>query len=189
MSVLPALGQPWDIILYAGALLVALGVIIKAPGLIWTRIVKPFAKSVVEVDTVSQLAKVAPDLILLSKMGPVIYDMAQQFKTDSGSSLRDVINRLEEAAKANADALALNAEVAEKVAHTATATAEVLAAKADDDAAAVAATAKRAASAVAILANIDSAALQRILVLAQSSDATVTRIEDTNPVAPKPRDK
>lgn len=198
-------GQPWIFILYASAILLAVGVILRAPGLIWNRIVKRFAKSVVEVDTVSQLAKVAPDLILLSKMGPTIYQMAEQFTTNSGSSLRDVINRLEESTNQNSQALAAMERSASTLAAKVIDTADVLALKVSEDAGALAnvvtTTADKlsmkvagdadvlslAVAAVARLSAADRENLHSLLGLAESSDATVARIEATNPVAPAPK--
>ena len=90
-----SLGQPWDAMLIIGALTTALVAVIKLPGFVWTHVLTPMAKSVVEVGTISDLSRVAPDLIRLSRMASVLDEIAQQFKTDSGSSLRDVINRLE----------------------------------------------------------------------------------------------
>lgn len=100
-----SIGQPWDTLLIIGAAVTALVAIIRLPGIIWRHILQPLARSVVEVGTISELSRVAPDLIRLSKMASVLdevarnsavlNEIARQFKTDSGSSLRDVINRLE----------------------------------------------------------------------------------------------
>jgi hypothetical protein len=188
----PILGAPWDGILTVASVVVAFSVIVKTPGFLWSKIIQPFARSVVEIDTVTQLAKVAPDLIMLSHMGPVLVDIASQFKTDSGSSLRDVINRLELTAKENSAALKEAAKIARTTRAEADATAVNVEKVRKEAATEVASVAKDTAAALALaveavkhLAALDAGTLQEVLKLAASTDATATRIEDTNPTVPR----
>lgn len=77
--------------------LVGVFAVITAIGVAWTKMVRPAAR------LVTLAEEVVPLLRELTEQAPntlkVLNDMAQQFRTDSGSSLRDVVNRLDEAAK------------------------------------------------------------------------------------------
>jgi hypothetical protein len=56
----------------------------------------------------------------VSRLAPVLRDMANQFKTDTGSSLKDQINRLEAASLASVVSIAGAKEVAELARQAAT---------------------------------------------------------------------
>jgi hypothetical protein len=99
----------------AGYIVLA-GAALSALGYLWKKAVKPVAKFITEAD------KMIPLLVALNetfKDNPtgfkVLNEIAAQFRTDSGSSLRDVVNRLEVAAKENREAARLAAEAAEKL--------------------------------------------------------------------------
>lgn len=80
--------------------------VIGALAVLWTKLIRPLSKVIVFLD---QLLPLLTDLLARSKKDPdylsVLSEIAAQFKTDSGSTLRDVINRLEQASiKVQADA-------------------------------------------------------------------------------------
>lgn len=58
---------------------------ITAFGVIWTKVVKPFSRGVTQADLILPLI-------------PVLADIASQFRNNGGSTLRDVVDRLEAAA-------------------------------------------------------------------------------------------
>lgn len=72
--------------------------LIGAIAVIWTKFVHPLSKLIV---FMSQILPMLQDFLEKVKKDPdyqeVLFEIAKQFKTDSGSSLRDVINRLEQA--------------------------------------------------------------------------------------------
>lgn len=80
-----------QIILTAAALVTAVHVI-------WTRLLKPL---VVVRDEMKESVPVMREAVVAMKDAPgtflVLQEIASQFRTDSGSSLRDVVNRLETA--------------------------------------------------------------------------------------------
>jgi BMFP domain-containing protein YqiC len=87
-------------ILGAAAIITALGVVVGLPFVIWRKIVKPTATLIVTTDDMlpllrelTRVFKDAPDAFL------VLNEIQKQFRSDSGSSLRDVVNRLETAAQ------------------------------------------------------------------------------------------
>jgi DNA repair ATPase RecN len=128
--------------------------LIKLPGIIWQHVLQPMAKSVVEVGTISELSRVAPDLIKLSRMASVLDEIAQQFKTDSGSSLRDVLNRLESVTEHTSAAVEMLQRTASAPAVISKAKVEAsdLLAAADEAAAELMAVATRAAAQLKALA-------------------------------------
>lgn len=72
--------------------------LIGALAVIWTKFVKPLSKLIV---FLTEILPMLQDFLEKDKRDPdyqeVLFEIAKQFKTDSGSSLRDVINRLEQA--------------------------------------------------------------------------------------------
>jgi hypothetical protein len=106
--------QDWvTFILGGSALLLAVGVI-------WNKLVKPLAKMIALSEKMLPLLAVLTEVF---KDNPnalkVLYEIADQFKADSGSTLRDVVNRLEAAARkqeANADGLRVGVETVKQVA-------------------------------------------------------------------------
>lgn len=72
--------------------------LIGALAVIWTKFVQPLSKLIV---FLSQILPMLQAFLEKDKKDPdyqeVLFEIAKQFKTDSGSSLRDVINRLEQA--------------------------------------------------------------------------------------------
>lgn len=95
-----------QIIIGASALIIALGVL-------WTKIIRPTAKMITLaeklVPLLSKLAEVFKDD---TNALNVLKEIAGQFRTDSGSSLRDVVNRIDGAA----DVLKLAVEAAKQLA-------------------------------------------------------------------------
>lgn len=86
--------------------IVLTSVVAIAIAAIWTKVVRPLSKLIVFLD---QILPMLADLLARSKKDPeylsVLSEIAAQFKTDSGSTLRDVINRLEQASlKVQSDA-------------------------------------------------------------------------------------
>jgi len=78
------------------AVIVGTAGIITALGVLWTKLIKPGAKAA------STWEQAQPALDVLADMGPdvgkilsFLADIAAQFRTNSGSSLKDAINRLE----------------------------------------------------------------------------------------------
>lgn len=78
--------------------------VITAVSVIWTKLLRPIDKLVTRtremlpvLESVTEQFKDSPESM------KVLREIALQFKTDSGSSLRDVINRLEHFAESNAD--------------------------------------------------------------------------------------
>jgi hypothetical protein len=95
-TLLPTTGYAaLDWIVYAGA-------VVTACVAIWRYAIKPTAKAYNKID----------------EYGPVLGEIAKQFKSDSGSTLRDTINRLETAAIKNMRAL--EASEARAIVETAT---------------------------------------------------------------------
>ena len=96
------------------AWIVAFSVLVTAVGLLWRQVVKPIIRLVRNVNTA---IPVLSDLTGTFKDSPgtfqVLDEIAAQFRTDAGSSLRDVVNRIEVAAKEAAevvDRLRVNAQ-------------------------------------------------------------------------------
>lgn len=95
--------------------------LIGALAVIWTKFVHPLSKLIV---FLSQILPMLQEFLEKDRKDPdyqdVLFEIAKQFKTDSGSSLRDVINRLEQASikmLSEAEDLRIKAEVIkEKVA-------------------------------------------------------------------------
>lgn len=77
---------------------ILLSLLIGAIAVIWTKFVKPLSKLIV---FLTEILPMLQDFLVKDKRDPdyqeVLFEIAKQFKTDSGSSLRDVINRLEQA--------------------------------------------------------------------------------------------
>jgi type II secretory pathway component PulM len=87
---------------------------VVALGVIWKKVVSPLARLITTTE------KILPLLVMLTEVfekNPnalkVLGEIAAQFKTDSGSSLRDVVNRLEQAALDNRKAVVAAAEAAD----------------------------------------------------------------------------
>jgi hypothetical protein len=132
----------------------------QAPGT-GTKILVPIAKMVLEAQTVSELSAVAPELIRLSRMSGTLEDIWKQFKTDSGSSLRDVINRLEAAAEKTGAAVEALQKQAAAPAVLATAKTEA------EDVKAV------AAEAASELLQMATAAAARLMAIAEKKSNTL----------------
>lgn len=72
---------------------------ITSLAIMWRQILRPGAKLIAALDEAVPLLHVAVDSFGQNSTAlKVLADIASQFRTDSGSSLRDVINRLEQAA-------------------------------------------------------------------------------------------
>lgn len=72
-----------------------------ALGAFWAKVIRPSAKLVTEIDRSLPVMRALTDKLQDTNVIDVIVSIANQFKTDSGSSLRDVVNRLEDAAIEN----------------------------------------------------------------------------------------
>lgn len=80
-------------------------------GILWSKVVLPAARLITDAQAMLPLLK---DL-------PILREIIAEFRTDSGSSLRDVIDRIERQsleAQAMAQALAVDAEVIRRLAET-----------------------------------------------------------------------
>jgi hypothetical protein len=101
-------------VVWAAGVVAALTVLLGLPVLFWKKVLRPGAKLITTTDEMLPLLKT---LTLTFKDNPdafkVLGDIAAQFKTDSGSSLRDVVNRLEAAAEDNRRAVQAASEAAE----------------------------------------------------------------------------
>lgn len=101
-------------------ILIGVAAAVVAGGIIWKKVIRPVAKLITLLDTVlpllSELAEQFKDSPHAFK---VLNDIIREFRTDSGSTLRDVINRLERAANENkvaAGVLKVEAETARRLA-------------------------------------------------------------------------
>lgn len=85
-----------------GQVILAMSSIIIAVGVIWTRLLRPAVKLM---STAERILPVVSELTEQFHNAPeafsVLADIAAQFHTDSGTTLRDVVNRLEIAADQN----------------------------------------------------------------------------------------
>lgn len=87
------------------AYVVGTAVLIAAIGTIWTKVVHPLIKFT---KTADEMVGVLRDLTVTFKDTPHAFDVLEeivgQFRTDSGSSLRDAVDRLDRAAEVQARA-------------------------------------------------------------------------------------
>jgi len=97
--------------------LIGIGAGVGAAAMVWTKVIRPLDKIITYL---KEVVPILTDLADHHKKNPVLLDVlaeiAAQFKSDSGSTLRDVVNRLEDAATKNqvaAKELAVKAEVLE----------------------------------------------------------------------------
>jgi hypothetical protein len=93
---------------------------LTAIGVIWKKLVRPLASMIALGE---QMMPLMVKLTEVFKGDPnalsVLNDIAAQFRTDSGSSLRDVVNRIDKAAEANhaaAEVLKVGVEAAKQLA-------------------------------------------------------------------------
>lgn len=101
--------------------IVLASVLAIAVAAIWTKVLRPLSKLIVFLD---QILPLLTALLAQSQKDPdylaVLYEIAAQFKTDSGSTLRDIINELlasaKEAKKAAEDLRVEAGVIKEKVA-------------------------------------------------------------------------
>lgn len=81
-----------------GQVILGVAAVITAIGVIWTRLLKPLVSVR---DEMKESVPVMREAVVAMKDAPgtflVLQQIASQFRTDSGSSLRDVVNRLETA--------------------------------------------------------------------------------------------
>lgn len=86
---------------------------LTALGVIYLKGLRPLASFIHETERTIPVLRRLTDKLSDPTLIDVIVEMAKQFKTDSGSSLRDVVNRLEDAsieARAVTDILRVNIE-------------------------------------------------------------------------------
>ncbi len=108
-------------------IVIAAGAVVTALGILWTKALKPAALTI---SAASEMVPLARRLVELFGNDPtlfdVIHDFAAQFRNNNGSSMRDVVDRLEKLALgAEARASSLEHDLATASA-TAKATADVL---------------------------------------------------------------
>lgn len=85
------------------AIVVGVAAVITALTVIWAKAIRPGAKVISQGEAILPLVlKLTAEFKDAPEMLKVLRQMASQFQTDSGSSLRDVVNRLEMAAEKNA---------------------------------------------------------------------------------------
>lgn len=88
--------------LYAAAFVTALGVLLGVPLVIWRKVLKPGAKLIsITEKMLPLLQELTTEFSGTPHAFAVLDDIVAQFRTDSGSSLRDVVNRLETTALEN----------------------------------------------------------------------------------------
>lgn len=80
-------------------LIIGIGGGLSALAVVWRQVLRPGAKLIASMDEAVPLLKTAIDVFGNNWTAlQVLGDIAKEFRTDSGSSLRDVVNRLEQAA-------------------------------------------------------------------------------------------
>lgn len=100
-------------------LLIGLAAALVAGGIIWKKLIQPLVQLITLMSAIHPLLK---DLVEQFEDSPhafaVLNQIIKEFRSDSGSTLRDVVNRLEQAANENriaAQVLATNAETARQL--------------------------------------------------------------------------
>lgn len=83
-------------------LIIGLAAVVTAAGVLWTRVLHPIIRFA---NHAEQMFPLLQELTMAFRNTPnafkVLDQIVAQFRTDSGSSLRDVVNRLEDAANEN----------------------------------------------------------------------------------------
>jgi hypothetical protein len=104
---------------YIAIIIISAAAVISALGVIWLKVIKPLAAFIV---LVGEMKPLLEDLTIVFKGKPdvfkVLNEIAGQFRTDSGSSLRDAVNGLTAAAaeqKAATETLRVVAKSAEQL--------------------------------------------------------------------------
>lgn len=100
--------------------LVALAAFVTAVGVLWTRVLRPVARGLAHAERmVPLLQELTEQLHDTPNSFAILKEIIAQFRTDSGSSLRDAINRIEAAANDNrvaAQVLSVNLEATKQLA-------------------------------------------------------------------------
>lgn len=87
---------------WAAGVITALGIILGVPAIVWKKVIRPGADLVHQMDEMLPLMEtLVKEFKQKPQMFSVLREIAAQFQTDSGSSLRDLANRLEETSKLN----------------------------------------------------------------------------------------
>lgn len=77
-------------------IILGLAAVVTALGVLWTKVLKPGAKLI---STTEEMLPLLRNLTIVFRNTPdsfaVLHDIAAQFRTNSGSSLRDLLNRVE----------------------------------------------------------------------------------------------
>lgn len=88
---------------------------VAAIAMIWTKFIRPASRFIARVEAMAPLLIELTDQLKGSPQSfQILREIIAQFRTDSGSSLRDVVDRLEKAADENraaGDALKVEAEI------------------------------------------------------------------------------
>lgn len=110
----------WEAIPLGVKVIVGGAAVLTAAGVIWRVLIKPLANFITRSE---QMVPMMDQLLVAFQGSPEAFktlsEIAKQFHTDSGTTLRDVINRLEEAAKDNkysSEALRVEAQAAKELA-------------------------------------------------------------------------
>lgn len=93
--------------------LIAIAAFCTALGVIWRAAIRPGAKIITQAEaTIPMLAKLTKEWSDTPNLPAMVKDIYDQFSTNSGSSLKDAMNRLEAAAAENKQAAAENKKAA-----------------------------------------------------------------------------
>lgn len=99
--------------------IIGISVLIGAISVIWAKVLKPGARLIAQLEKTYPLLVTLTDVFEGGANFSVLDEIADQFKSDSGSTLKDAMNRLEltvSEAKAIADGLRLSSEVSKALA-------------------------------------------------------------------------
>lgn len=100
---MPVIGPAWlQWPEWIAAFLLAIPIILKAPGAVWRRFLVPLAGGITQVDKVSEaapdlmaLARLAQPLTELAELTPALKEMTQEFGPNGGKSTKDILTRLD----------------------------------------------------------------------------------------------
>lgn len=77
-------------------LLIEISAAIGAVAVIWTKVLRPIWRFLKRTDSLADdLRLYGPILLDLAKLAPIITAIAREFRSDSGSTLKDQLNKLE----------------------------------------------------------------------------------------------
>ena len=101
---------------YIAVIIIGIGAVIGALGIIWKKVIQPTANFITLVGEMKPLLEELTEVFKNNPNGfKVLDDIQAQFRTNDGSSLRDQIDGLTEAAKLNASAAEKAAGIADSL--------------------------------------------------------------------------